>query len=351
MQKGRHFTINRIAARMHLFYATPLHFLKKSYLRSVNVVLNKASQMESNSKFDVTIIGAGAAGLSAALFLTRACRSVVIFDAGSKRIPPTAKMHELIGFEGKTPEMFFQTAEAEVEQYGGIFIREKVIEVAANEDNTYIIYSEKSKITTRALVIATGLVDLVPEIPGLTEGWGTDIHVCPCFTGYELHQKKVVVFGLQERIGQLSKFLTAWTKRVTVITPQDFERDILVKLKTVGVNIVKAEVAAVVRENGKLKSVLTTDGKEIDCDGVFVSAPMKPAADIVSSLCDVDELGFAKTDELGKTTRQGLWVIGNASDPIGHLAHAIAAGTKVGPMVVDHLLEMEIATRLNSLAS
>lgn len=291
---------------------------------------------------DTVIIGAGAAGLSAALFLVRARRSVLIFDAGSKRISATSEIHELLGFEGKTPMDFHKTGKKEVLKYGGEIRKEKVTVIESISDNFFKIQTSQSNVITRTVVIATGLTDVLPDISGLKEGWGKDIHICPCFTGYELYNKKVVVFGLHERIGQLSKFLTAWTNNVTVVTDQEFEPTILKKLNAVGVGMVKSKVVSIVRSNGKLKAVKTKAGNEIACEAVFVATPLQATSDLASTLCGVDELGFAITDINGKTSRDGVWVIGNANDPIGHLAHSIAAGTSVGPIVTDYIIEQAI---------
>lgn len=301
--------------------------------------------MKDNKKpkvIDTVIVGAGSAGLSAALFLVRARRSVLIFDAGSPRISATNEIHELLGFEGKTPSEFQKIGEKEVLKYGGEIRREKVDKVQPTDGNFFEIQTAHRTIIARTVVIATGLTDILPNIQGLKEGWGKDVHVCPCFTGYELHNKKVVVFGIHERIGQLSKFLTAWVSDVTVITDQEFDSIMLNKLNGVGVKVVKSEVELVQRSNGKLKGVKTKSGSEISCDAIFVATPTKATSNLASTLCDVDEFGFAKTDVNGKTSRDGVWVIGNAEDPIGHLAHSIAAGTKVGPMVTDYIIEQSI---------
>lgn len=297
---------------------------------------------KSPEVIDTVIVGGGAAGLSAALFLVRARRSVLIFDAGSKRISATNEIHELLGSEGKTPSEFQKITEDEVLKYGGEIRREKVEEIHPIPDNFFEVRTALGTIIARTVIIATGLIDILPDIQGLKEGWGKDIHVCPCFTGYELQDKKVVVFGIRERIGQLSKFLTAWVTDVTVITDQDFDPRIRNKLNAVGVEVVKSEVELVQRSNGKLKGVKTKSGSEISCDAIFVATPTKATSNLASTLCAVDEFGFATTDANGKTSRDGVWVIGNAEDPIGHLAHSIAAGTKVGPMVTDYIIEQSI---------
>ncbi|MBC8153748.1 MAG: NAD(P)/FAD-dependent oxidoreductase [Bacteroidetes bacterium] len=202
-------------------------------------------------------------------------------------------------------------------------------------------------ITTRAIVLATGLVDLLPPIPGLHESWGKDAHVCPCFSGYEVQDKRLVVFGLPERLPQSGKFLTAWSPYVTVVTSHEFEPVVNERLHKLGVVVVRDEVSALVRRDDRLIAVSTDGGKTIPCDGVFISAAMRAASNLAATLCEVDETGFAVVDPNGKTSRAGVWAIGNASDPLSHLIHAAAAGAQAGPWINDYLIDLSLVTIKN----
>jgi thioredoxin reductase len=312
-----------------------------------NAKANKTSIMENKTqenkkKVEVVIIGGGAAGLSAALFLVRARRSVIIYDSNEKRIAAAPKIHEYIGFEGISPKEYHDRGESEIKMYGGEIRYKKVLKIKKLPNGELLVSTMNEEVVTKSVIIATGLIDVLPDIPGLKDGWGKDIHVCPCFTGYELINKKLLVFGLQERIGQLSKFLTAWSSKVTVVSKDEFDLNTLKKLNATGVNIIYGEVGEILRKDNVLEGVVTTLGDKIICDAVFAATPMRAASDLAASLCEVDEMGFAITDAMGKTNLDGLWVIGNANDPIAHLAHAVAAGTKVGPMVTDYLIERDI---------
>jgi thioredoxin reductase len=330
------------------------NFIKKSCLAGMAMLLsipdllstNKISKTVKNNdnsmeNVEVVIIGAGAAGLSAALFLVRARRSMIIYDSNEKRISATPRIHEYIGFEGVTPNEYHSKGAAEIKMYGGEIRNKKVQQVYKTADG-FMVYSENEIVFTKSLIIATGLVDVLPDIPGLKEGWGKDIHVCPCFTGYELYNKRLVVFGLQERLGQLSKFLTAWSNDVTVVAKDYFDASTLKKLNARRVKIIYGEVDKIIRKGRRMDYVSTKKGDRVSSDGVFIAAPMRAASDLAASLCEVDEQGFAKTDAMGKTNIEGLWVIGNANNPIAHLAHAVAAGVAVGPVVTDYLIERSI---------
>lgn len=155
------------------------------------------------------------------------------------------------------------------------------------------------------------------------------------------------LYGLHKQIGLLSRFLTSWTNKVTVITNKEFEPAIFSKLKRSWSRNNKSEVISVARSQGKLKAVKIKDGGEISCDGIFLSTAMRAASNLASTLCNVDDFGFAKTDARGKTSWDGVWVIGNASDPIGHLTHSIAAGTRVAPMVTNKIIEQSIKDKMS----
>lgn len=305
----------------------------------------KMLEMEEreNKIVDAIIVGGGPAGLSAALFLSRAKRTVVVFDWGEKRIPDDITIHEYLGFENIKAEAYFKASKEEVEQYGTLFKHEQVVHIEQIPDKTFKVASNKGKLYSRTVILATGAKDILPNIPGLKEGWGHDIHICPCFTGYELYNKKLLVFGITKRAIHLAQFLTSWSNDVTLIINESPEENERKNLKKLGVKTVLGEVKEVKRINRTISHIETDDGKSVYTDGIFLCAPIKANSNLATSLCDVDEMGFAITDEFGKSSREGLWVIGNANDPIAHMTHASTAGTKVGPMVANYLVEQRLA--------
>ncbi|MGG4093399.1 NAD(P)/FAD-dependent oxidoreductase [Paenibacillus lautus] len=305
-------------------------------------MMNRNTSEDHDDIFDVAVVGAGAAGLSAALFLTRARRRTVIYDGGPVRNSMISKIHEYLGYEGSTPAEFLERGRSEVVSYGGEIRSETVLKIEARPDGFFDVWGSKMKITARAVVLATGLVDVLPMVPGLKEGLGKYVHLCPCFSGYEVRDKPFVAFGLPERLAQLGKFLTAWSSDVTVISPHEFDSETLTRLDGFGVKTVQDEVTGLVTEGDQLVSIATASGTEVPCEAVFVAAPFKAASELAASLCEVDEAGFAVTDTYGRTSRPGVWAIGNATDQLAHLVHSAASGANIGPWVVDYLLETSL---------
>jgi thioredoxin reductase len=106
-----------------------------------------------------------------------------------------------------------------------------------------------------------------------------------------------------------------------------------------GIQILHDEVTGLVHQDDRLVALSTESGQKIPCDAAWIATPLKAASNLAASLCEVDAAGFAKTDENGRTSRPGVFAIGNATNPIAHLAHAAASGTQVGPWVTTYLLE------------
>ena len=197
----------------------------------------------------------------------------------------------------------------------------------------------------RTVVLATGLVDVLPPLKGLSKVWGRDLRVCPCFDGHEVRNGRFVVFGLPERLAQLGSWVSMWSPDVTVISKHPLDSVGADRLRLLGIRILLDEVTGIVHKDDRLVALSTESGQEIPCDAAWIATRLKAASNLAASLCEVDEAGFAKTDENGRTSRPGVFAIGNAANPIGHLAHAASSGTHVGPWVTTYLLESLLSER------
>jgi thioredoxin reductase len=294
---------------------------------------------------DTVVVGGGIAGLSAALFLARAGRSVVVYDAGRSRILAVERVHEFVGFDGWTPEAMLMKAREEVMHYGGIIRGGRIERIEPRADGLFDIESPDGMIPARTVVLATGLVDELPNVKGIPKVWGRDLHICPCFDGHEFRDQRFVVFGLTERLVQLGSWVSMWSSRVTVVSQEVPDAAGAERLRRLGVRVVHDHVTGLVHDEDRLVAVSTESGIEIPCDAAWIAARFRAASELPASLCDVDEAGFAKTDENGRTSRAGVFAVGNATNPMGHLAHAAASGTHAGPWITMYLLENFVAKR------
>ena len=288
---------------------------------------------------DCVIVGGGVAGLSAALFLARAGRSTMVYDAGRPRIFAVDRVREFPGFDGASPAQMLSCIRNEALQYGADVRNGYVSRIEPREDGLFDVRSVDDIITSRTVILATGLIDERPRLSGVPEVWGRDLRVCPCFDGYEVRDGRFVVFGIRERLALLGSWVRMWSPHVTVISSGGFDSPSEKRLRLLGVEIVRDEVTGLIHDGTRLVAVSTASGSAVACDATWLAMPFKAASNLAASLCEVDEHGFAKTDLDGRTTRPGLFAIGNAADPMAHLAHAAAAGTRVGPVVSMYLLE------------
>jgi len=188
-------------------------------------------------------------------------------------------------------------------------------------------------------------VDELPDIEGLPAVWGRDLHVCPCFDGHEARHGPCVVIGEAERLAFLASWVWMWCPDVTVVSRHRMEDADEERLALLNIAVVSDDPKNLIHDGERLVAVCTTEGRQIACNSIWAALGWHAASDLAASLCEVDSRGIAIVDAGGQTSRPGVWAVGNASSAVAHLAHAAAAGTNVGPLVMVYLLEREVDAR------
>src|ERR1700758_3438919 len=178
---------------------------------------------EDSKVVDSVIVGGGIAGLSAALFLARAGRSTIVYDAGRSRILAVDRIREFVGFDGLSPEQMLTRAREEVLRYRARLRHALVERIDPRIDGLFDVKTAEEVTRTRTVVLATGLIDELPHLEGLGRVWGRDLHICPCFDGHEVRDKRFLVFGVPERLVHLGSWLSMWSPHVTVVTKQSLD--------------------------------------------------------------------------------------------------------------------------------
>jgi thioredoxin reductase len=288
---------------------------------------------------DTAVVGAGVAGLSAALFLARAGKSTITYDGGIPRIFAVERVREFPGFDGLAPAETIARIRDEAVRYGAVIRNAFVTLIEPRTDGMFDVWTAEDMITARSVVLATGLKDELPTLHGVPEIWGRYLRICPCFDGYEVRNQRFVVFGLAERLVQMASWVRVWSPHVTVVSGTKFDERGEERLRLLGIDVVPDEVTGVIHRNQQLIGVSIASGSVVTCDAAWIASAFRAFSNLAAMLCDVDELGFAKTDADGRTSRPGVFAIGNASNPVAHLAHAAAAGAHTGPVVTLYLLE------------
>lgn len=298
-------------------------------------------------KLDVAVVGGGAAGLSAALVLSRARRSVVVFDDGKPRNARVPHSFGFVGHDGISGAELVRRGRAEVAHYGGRFVDEQVVAIDPCSDECFIVATAHARVEVRAVVLATGFVDRLPEIDGLAEIWGTDAADCPYCHGWEARDGALAVIGSPGRLPRTAALLTVWSKDVMLVSSgaRDYGPDVFARLDAAGVRIVPHDVRSVVTSGDRLTSIVLDDGRRIPRDTLFVATKRVPRVDLIRDLCELDESGFAVTDGEGRTSRSGVWAVGNVTDHIAKLVHAAAAGSRAATRVNEYLLERDLCVK------
>ncbi|MFH9610909.1 NAD(P)/FAD-dependent oxidoreductase [Streptomyces sp. NPDC017448] len=243
--------------------------------------------------YDAVIIGGGAAGLNAALTLGRARRSVLIVDAGQQRNAPARAIHNYLGHEGIAPHDFLSLAEREVSRFGVRKVSGSVVS-AKRETGTHFILALDSGDVVRArrLLLATGLVDELPDVPGIAERWAREVLHCPYCHGWEVREQPIGVLATGPAGVEQALLWSQWSDRVTLFahTGPELDAHARARLAARSVQVVEGEVSALDVVGDRLVGALLADGRRVDLTHLVV------APRFTARVTGLSELGLAVTD-------------------------------------------------------
>jgi thioredoxin reductase len=299
----------------------------------------------TNQTYDIAIVGGGAAGLSAALVLARARRSVVVVDGGRPRNAPAAHMHGFLSRDGMPPAELLTTGRAEVTSYGGQVVGDTVTDVVRSSDGTFRLrLASTESIDARRLLVTTGLRDEVPDVPGIRERWGRDVLHCPYCHGHEVRDQPLGVLGGTPGAVQHALLLRQWSHDVVYFPdstgPTAEERE---QLLASAVGLVDGAVARLVVDDDALAGVRMSDGRFVPRTAVFVRPVLVPTSDLLHRLgADVDHEGWPVVDGAGRTTVPGVWAGGNAANPRAQVITAAGEGSAAAIAINNDLTEEDV---------
>lgn len=299
--------------------------------------------MESE-RYDVVVVGGAAAGLSAALVLGRARRRVVVVDAGTPRNAAAAQMHGFLSRDGMPPGDLLAAARAEVGTYGVELTDDRVVGLSAG---FRLRLAAGRALEARRLLVATGAVDELPDIPGARERWGRDFLHCPYCHGWEVRDQAIGVLGTGPGSVDHAHLLRQWSSDVIFFVHTSpitgIERAGLVAR---GIEVVEGLVARLSVVADRLRAVELTDGRVVPRAAVFVRPALHPRNDsLLDSLgCDLDPAGFALVDAHGRTSVPGVWVAGNAGNPRAQVITAAGEGSAAAIAINADLVAEDVVT-------
>ncbi len=295
------------------------------------------------------MVGGGAAGLSAALMLGRARRRVLVIDAGSPRNRFADHMHGVLGNEGTPPTELVRKGRAEAASYGIEFLDGAVDGVCDVDGRLVVVLTDGRVEQSRALVVATGITDGLPDVPGLAERWGTSVLHCPYCHGWEVRDQHLGVLATSLMSLHQARLVRQWSDRVVLFSaaigdldPADEQR-----LRARGIELVTAPVIEVLGDDNRVAGVRTADGRVTAVDAIFTAGAPRPQDAFLADLgLDRTEqpfgLGsFLTVDATGKTGHDRIWAIGNVVNPMANVPMAIGAGAFTGGALNGALVEEE----------
>ncbi|MDQ1598931.1 MAG: hypothetical protein QOD68_405 [Actinomycetota bacterium] len=302
--------------------------------------------MSGMNSYDVVVIGGGAAGLSAALVLSRARRTVAVVDAGAPRNAPAAHLQGFLSRDGLAPQDLLALGRSEVTAYGVELVDGTVAAAAPSAARTgfQVRLTDGSVLTARRLLVATGLHDVLPDIPGVQERWGRDLLHCPYCHGYEVRDQPLGVLGGTAEAVQHAQLIRQWSSDVVLFPHTDAltaqQRD---QLAGRGIRVVEGTVQQLVVEVDKLSGVELDDGRVVHRAAVFVRPQFVPHTDLLVSLgCDLDDDGWVRSDAVGRTTVPGVSVAGNAANPRAQVITAAGEGSSAAIALNNDLVDEEV---------
>jgi thioredoxin reductase len=281
------------------------------------------------SEHDVIVIGGGAGGLSAALVLSRARRRVLVVDAGEPRNAPAAQVQGFLSRDGMTPGELLRAGRAEVERYGGRILNAEAVDIRfTSSGSLQAVLDDGTRPTARRMLIATGLRDELPTVPGIRDRFGRDVLHCPYCHGYEVRDRRLGVIGGGANSLHQVQLVRQWAADVvffaagTVLTAEQREQ-----LVARAIGVIDGDVTGLVVEGDALTGVEIDGARVVHRDAVFVAPRFVPNTDLLRRLgCVADENGWVAADG-GRTSVPGVWLAGNAGNPRAQVITAAGEGS------------------------
>ena len=287
--------------------------------------------------YDAIIVGGSYAGLSAALALGRSLKRVLVVDSGQPCNRQTPNSHNFLTRDGETPQNLSRIAREQLAKYETIEILDAEAQSArAVESGFELAISDGHVARSSKLVLATGIRDQIPEIPGLAERWGISVVHCPYCHGFEHRGGRTGILAPPDKIVHLASLLKSLTDEIVAIPfgPQRMSREQGDLLAAHNIPVLDGQLAEVHGQGGVLSGIQFRDGRYLQLDVLYAGFPFAQHSHLPELLgCEMTDAGHIKVDGFGRTTVPGVFACGDNSSPMRSVANAVATGNQVGSMV------------------
>jgi thioredoxin reductase len=304
-------------------------------------------------RYDVAIVGGGPAGLCAGLWSARYLHRTVVIDSGDPRNWETRGINGYLGLTGITPPELRGRARDECRAYGVTLIDATVSTVAKSGGAFAVTVSGGETLSAQRILLAYGLRDVWPDIPGLARVYGANAHVCPDCDGYEARGRKVAVIGSGRRAAGMALNLTTWTDRIIICTngaPPELDGEYCAKLDALNIPVLTEPIRRVCYDDTAISCLELENGMQLDAEKIFFSLAQYPSDDLAAQLgCERDEGGHVIVDDGLHTSVRGVYAAGDLI-PGPQLAIAAASDGAIAALHI-HKSLVPAARKLEPLTS
>ena len=297
--------------------------------------------------YDVIIVGGGPAGLSAALMLGRCRRSVLLFDTHAPRNAPSRALHGYLTRDGIAPAEFLRLAREELTTYGTVELQDgEVVAAECQPDGRFTVsLGDGRQFRCRKLLLATGVCDNLPEIPGFKELYGRSVFHCPYCDGWEVRDQPLAVYGNGARGSGLALELTAWSRDIALCTDGEpgLDDETRERLTRNGISVREERVASLESSGGVLSQVVFEDGPPLPRRALFFTTGQYQRSNLLERLgCEFNDKGTVRTGKYETTHIPGLFVAGDASRKVQWVVVAAAEGAEAAYAINTDLLKEDL---------
>ncbi|EJG00884.1 MULTISPECIES: NAD(P)/FAD-dependent oxidoreductase [Flavobacterium] len=293
--------------------------------------------------FEVIIIGGSYSGLSAAMSLGRSLRQVLVIDSGLPCNRQTPHSHNFITQDGEKPAVISAKAKLQVDIYKTVQFYNGLAVKALKTESGFEIETESGVVfTSRKVLFATGVKDLLPEIEGFAACWGISVLHCPYCHGYEVKNEKTAIIANGEMGYEYAKLISNWTKDLRLCTNGKSELTLeqTQTLKNHGVLILEEEIDSFDHKDGYIKNIIFKNGEKVEVKAIYARPPFEQHCSIPETLgCESNEQGLLKVDAMQKTNIPGVFASGDCTTPMRSVAIAVSTGSFAGAVINKELID------------